>query len=313
VLGWTVSRLAAGLTPGSQPPPLTPGRLLTQWEPSWPPALAVAVVAGLYVLGVRQLQRRGDRWPVGRSISFLGLGLGTVVLCTESSLAAYDEWLFSVHMVQHMVLSILTPVFLALGAPVTLALRTLPRRARGWLLGALHSRLAAVATFPLVAAVLYVGTPWTLYFSGWYEATLRNPLLHDLNHLHFVVVGCLWFWPLLGVDPMPRRLSYPLRLLAVFATLPFHAWLGVAIMSMTSLIAGDWYLGLHRGWGPAPLTDQNIAGGIMWASGDLVALVILGVLFVQWARDSEREGRREDRRQDRLSQRGQAGTPAAWS
>ena len=125
----------------------------------------------------------------------------------------------------------IAPVFLALGAPITLALRTLPPGGRGRLLAVLHSRVARVLTFPVVAGVIFVANPFALYLTGWYEATLRNPLLHDLNHLHFVLVGCLWFWPILGLDPMPNRLPYPLRLLAVFATMPFHAFLGVAIMS----------------------------------------------------------------------------------
>jgi putative copper resistance protein D len=138
-----------------------------------------------------------------------------------------------------------------------------------------------------------------LYFSGLYEATLRSPLLHDLMHLHFVVVGCLFFWPLIGVDPVPGKVAYPLRMLMVFATLPFHAFLGVTIMSQNDLIASDWYTSLHRDWPPAPLDDQHIAGSILWGSGDLVGLVIFAVLFVQWVRSSQREAEREDRRLDR--------------
>jgi putative copper resistance protein D len=203
-------------------------------------------------------------------------------------------------MVQHMVLAMLTPVFLALGAPVTLALRALPRRGRGVLQAGLHSRVAKVVTFPVVAGVLFVANPFALYLTGWYEATLRNPVLHDLNHVHFVLVGCLWFWPLLGLDPMPVRPAYPLRLVAVFATMPLHAFLGVAIMGASTLIAEGFYREVGRTWGPSLAKDQEIAGGLLWASGDLVALVVLGALFVQWARASEREAVREDRRLDRL-------------
>jgi cytochrome c oxidase assembly factor CtaG len=198
------------------------------------------------------------------------------------------------------VLSMVVPIFLALGAPVTLALRTLPRHPRRLLVTALHSRIAKVLTFPLVAMAVFVANPFVLYFTGLYEATLRSAVLHDLNHLHFVLVGCLWFWPLLGLDPMPVRPPYPLRMLAVFATLPFHAFLGVAIMSMTDVIAGDWYASLDRQWGPSAIADQQSAGGILWASGDLIGLLVLGVLFVQWAKAAEREAEREDRRLDRL-------------
>ena len=281
-------------------PPLTPGRFLTTWELPWLPLLGVLVVSGLYLVAVARLRRRGDRWPVGRTVCFVGLGLGSFLLMTTSALAVYDTTLFWVHMVQHMVLAMLTPVFLALGAPVTLALRTLPAGGRRGLLAVLHSRVAKVLTFPAVAGVLFVATPFALYLTGWYEATLRNPWLHDLNHLHFVLVGSLWFWPVLSLDPMPNRIAYPLRLIAVFATMPFHAFLGIAIMSSSTVLAGDWYAELGRTWGPDPLADQQWAGGLLWASGDLVALVVLGALFLQWARASEREAVREDRRLDRL-------------
>jgi putative copper resistance protein D len=286
--------------PGEGPPPLTPLRLLTGWHFELVPAVGVLVVAGLYLYGVHRLRSRGDSWSPWRTVMFVGLGLGSFVVATQSALAAYDTVLFSVHMVQHMVLAMLTPVFLALGAPITLALRTLPRGGRRLLLSAVHSRVAKVLTFPLVAGALFVANPFALYLTGWYEATLRSGLLHDLNHLHFVLIGCLWFWPLLGLDPVPGRIPYPLRLLAVFTTMPLHAFLGVAIMSSTALIAGDWYAEVDRSWGPSLKRDQEIGGGILWATGDLVALVVLGVLFVQWARESAREARREDRRLDRL-------------
>jgi cytochrome c oxidase assembly factor CtaG len=280
--------------------PFTVGRLFTTWEVAWLPIVGVVLLAGIYLYGVSRMRRRGDRWPVNRTIFFVPLGLGSFLLMTTSGLAVYDGTLFWVHMVQHMVLAMVTPVFLALGAPITLALRTLPRTGRRRLVAVLHSRVAKLLTFPVVSGFLFIATPFALYLTGWYEATLRNPLLHELNHIHFVVVGCLWFWPIIGLDPMPNRIPYPLRLLAVFVTMPFHAFLGVAILSQSTVIAGDYYLSLHRSWGPTPLQDQHMAGSVLWATGDIVALVVLAALFVQWARDSEREAAREDRRLDRL-------------
>jgi cytochrome c oxidase assembly factor CtaG len=263
-------------------------------------------VGATYLYGVWVLHRRGDAWPGARTFSFVVLGLGSAALATQSALAAYDTVLLSAHMVQHMVLSMLAPIFLALGAPVTLALRTLTRTPRGWLLALLHSRVASVLAFPAVAFALFVLTPWALYLTGWYEATLRSPYLHEMMHLHFLLVGSLFFWPLLGIDPVPGRVAYPFRMLTVFATLPFHAFLGVTIMSMSALIAADWYTAQARNWGGTPAQDQELAGGLLWGAGDVVGLVIFGVLFVQWVRHSQREAAREDRRLDRLESRARA-------
>ncbi len=280
-------------------PAISLGRLFSAWTFEPVAVALVTVTVAVYVSGVVVLRRRGDHWSSWRTASFVGVGMGSLVVATCSSLATYDTTLLSTHMVQHMVLSMVAPVFMALGAPVTLALRTLPQRPRGWLLTVLHSRVAAVLSFPAVALALFIASPWVLYFSGVYESTLRSGALHDLMHLHFVVVGCLFFWPLLGLDPVPGRVAYPFRMLTVFATLPFHAFLGVTIMAMDTLIAADWYRALHRTWPPTPLDDQHLAGGILWGSGDIVGLVIFGVLFVQWVRESQREAARVDRRLDR--------------
>ena len=276
--------------------------VLTEARPELLPLLLVLVPAALYVFGVRRLQARGDRWPWGRSLSFLVGGLGTIAIATMSGLAAYDESLFAAHMVQHMLLSMVATVFLALGAPITLALRTLPLVHRRRLMAVLHSRVAAVVSHPLVPWLLFVASPFALYFTGWYGATLEDRLLHELLHVHFLLVGSLFFWPLLGVDPVPGRSGHPFRMLLVAATLPFHAFLGVAIMSVEpdgrGLLAGEHYLPLH---GLAEsVFQQQLGGGLLWASGDVVGLLFLAVLLIQWMRASEREAVREDRRLDRL-------------
>jgi putative copper resistance protein D len=226
--------------------------------------------------------------------------MGGLVFATSSGLGTYDTTLLSVHMVQHMLLAMLVPLFLALGAPITLMLRTLPRRPRGWLVAVLHSRAAAVLTFAPLTFLLFVISPWALYFTGWYDASLHSEYVHEAMHLHLVVIGALFFWPLVGIDPVPGRLAYPFRLLLIVLTLPFHAFLGVTIMSQDTLIGGAWYRELPMSWLPDPAADQHLAGGILWASGDLVGLVFVGVLFTQWVRSSIREAAREDRRLDLL-------------
>ena len=284
-------------------PELTAGSFFSQWEIiGWPLVLTVWSI-GLYLLGVRTLRRRGDRWPVGRTVAHLG-AMTTFYVSTASGYAAYDTTVLSVHMGQHMILSMVVPLALALGAPITLALRTLPGTPRGWLLAVLHSRVAKVLSFPPLTFALYVLSPWALYFTGWYDASLDSVFVHEMMHIHLVTVGALFFWPLMGIDPLPGRVDYPFRVMLVVLTLPFHAFLGVTIMGQDALIGGEHYRELARGpmgsWHPNLADDQNLAGGILWGAGDLVGLVFFAVLFTQWVRSSMKEAEREDRRLDRL-------------
>ncbi len=287
-------------------PRFTLGRVITDWGIDPVPFVLTIWVAGLYVVGVAVLRRRGDAWPVGRMMSF-AVGMGAFFFATASGIGRYDTTLISVHMVQHMILSMVVPLSLALGAPVTLALRTLPARPRRWLLAVLHSRVARVLSFSPLTFLLYVISPWALYFSGWYDATLASPLVHEMMHVHLVSVGALFFWPLMGIDPLPGRVDYPFRVLLTVLTLPFHAFLGVTIMGQSTLLGESHYLALREGpmgsWLPDPMEDQHLAGGILWASGDLIGLVFFGVLFVQWVRSSMKEAAREDRRLDLVEAR----------
>ena len=300
---------------GPELPPFAPSRVFSEWGLDALPLVITVWVAGLYLIGVLLLRQRGDRWPLGRTLAFVVGGMGTFYVATSSGLAAYDTTLLSVHMVQHMLLSMVVPLCLALGAPVTLALRTLPRAPRRWLLAVLHSRFAKVLAFPPLALVVYIVSPWALYFSPWYDASLESMYIHEMMHIHLVAVGALFFWPLMGVDPVPGRVDYPFRVLLAVLTLPFHAFLGVTIMGQSSLIAGEHYLALREGpmgsWLPDPLVDQHLAGGILWGTGDLIGLAFFVVLFVQWVRSSMREAAREDRRLDLLEARARraAGVP----
>lgn len=296
---------------GSEVPPFTPAAVLTETDPVTLLALGLLVAAGLYLWGVLRLRRRGDRWPVGRTAAFL-IGLGLIGSVTLSGLAAYDTILLSVHMVQHMVLSMIGPIFLALGAPVTLALRTLTPQPRRTLLAVVHSRVARFLTFPIVSFGLFVANPFVLYFSGLYRATLANEWLHEFVHVHFIVVGCLFFWPLLGIDPLPNRMSYPLRALLMFLSTPFHTVLGLTVMQSADLLGGDWYPALDLAWAD-PYADQRLAGGILWAGGEFVAVAMIGALVIQWMKQSEREARRVDRALDRAEAAHQGETAATGS
>ncbi len=285
----------------------TVGRVFTDWGIDPLPFVLTVWIVGLYLVGVAVLRRRGDAWPIGRTLAFVVAGMGSFFFATASGIGRYDTTLISVHMVQHMILSMLVPLSLALGAPVTLALRTLPPRPRRWLLAVLHSRVAKVLSFPPLTFLLYVISPWALYFSGWYAASLASPFVHEMMHVHLVTVGALFFWPLMGIDPLPGRVGYPFRVLLTVMTLPFHAFLGVTIMGQTTLLGEEHYLALREGpmasWLPPALEDQHLAGGILWGAGDLIGLVFFVVLFVQWVRSSMKEAVREDRRLDLMEAR----------
>jgi putative copper resistance protein D len=282
---------------GADLEPFSPAALFTHAEPLSLAGLALLVSAAAYLWGVEVLRHRGHRWPFPRTVFFLA-GLAAIASVAVSGVAAYDTALISVHMVQHMVLTMVAPILLALGAPVTLALRTLPRDPRRRLLAVLHSRVVRVLTFPLVTFAIFVANPFVLYFSGLYRATLLHPWLHEWVHLHFVVTGCLFFWPLIGLDPLPGRAPYPLRALLMFLSTPFHTVLGLTVMQSATLLGGDWYPSLGLAWAE-PYADQRLAGGILWAGGEFVSVGMLAALVVQWMRHADREAKRIDRALDR--------------
>jgi cytochrome c oxidase assembly factor CtaG len=280
------------------PPPFTAGTIFTQIHLGSLIAVFLLVAAGLYLYGVARMRRRGDHWPPGRTVAFLLGGLGSIALVGVSGIEAYDDTLLSVHMVQHMVLGMLGPIFLALGAPVTLALRTMSPGPRKALLSVLRSRVVKVLTFPLVTFGIFIANPFILYFTNVYRLTLEHAWLHELVHVHFIVTGCLFFWPLLGLDPLPNRWPYPARALLMVLSVPFHTVLGLTIMQSSTLLAGDYYPSLHLPWAD-PKADQVLAGGILWAGGELISVTMLGILVVQWIKQSEREAKRIDRALDR--------------
>lgn len=289
------------------PPPWTGGRVFTAWQFDPWIAVPLILVAAAYVYGTHRLRARGDRWPVGRTVAFVGAGLGSIGVATMGSVGVYDDTLFWPHMVQHMILAMTTPVFLALGAPVTLALRTLPRRGRRALTRALHSRVAKVVTHPVFAFPAFISVLPLLYFTGWYELTLRNTYVHELTHVHFVLVGCLFFWPLLGVDPMPVRMPHIARFMTLLVSMPVHVIVGLSLMMSDQVVAADYYRSLGRHWGITPLQDQHIGGGILWAAADGVSLLYIIVVGIQWMRSDEREARRVDRQLDRAEARRASG------
>jgi putative copper resistance protein D len=264
-------------------------------------AIALAV---LYLMGVGKLKDRGDAWPVGRTVAWLA-GCAVILLATSGGFGRYASAMFSVHMEVHMMLSMLAPVLLVLGGPVLLALRALPVAGkdgapgpREWLLALVRSPLVRVLTNPIVALVLFVGSFYLLYFSGLFDWALDKHWAHLLMNAHFLLVGYTFYWPVIGIDPSPRKLPHIARLGMVFASLPFHAFFGVILMGMQTVIGEPFYQRLALPWTADLLADQRLGGGIAWAAGELPLLIVLVALLVQWAKADDREARRADRRAD---------------
>ncbi|WP_372595212.1 cytochrome c oxidase assembly protein [Actinotalea sp.] len=267
-------------------------------------ALAALSAAVVYLRWVRRLARRGDPWPLGRTVSGL-VGLLVFAWATSGGPAVYGHVLLSAHMIEHMVLMLIVPIFLVLSAPVTLASRALPVRTDGsrgpreWLLGLVHSRWAGVFSLPIVAAVNFAGSMYVFYFTELFRYSLETYIGHVGMVLHFSLAGYLFLNGLIGIDPGPKRPAYPLRLVLLFATMAFHAFFGIALMMDDALLVPDWFGLLGRTWGPSALDDQRIAGEIVWGISEIPMLVVAIVLAVAWTRADERTARRTDRAADR--------------
>ncbi|MGI5441870.1 cytochrome c oxidase assembly protein [Streptomyces shenzhenensis] len=283
-------------------PPFTLGRGLG-W--SVDPFFLVACLLGLglYAWGVVRLRRRGDVWPVARTVSFV-LGVLTIMLVMCTKLNDYGMVMFSVHMVQHMVISMLSPILILLGAPVTLALRALPVAARGHkgprelLLALLHSRYMRVITHPVFTIPMFVASLYALYFTPLFDFLMGSKAGHIAMMVHFLAVGVVFFWPIIGIDPGPHRPGHLMRMLELFAGMPFHAFFGIALM-MGSTPMVDTFRNPPASLGIDALADQSAAGGIAWAFSEIPSVLVLIALLFQWHGSEQRQAKRKDRAADR--------------
>jgi len=296
---------AYGLTGRPAPEgPLSGSDWLTVWHIDWL-WFAVSVLAvALYLLGVRRLRARGDSWPVLRTTGWV-LGWAIFVWATCGAPGVYGRVLFSAHMLMHMTVSMVAPILMVLAAPVTLSLRTLtPRRdntlgPRELVLGLVHSRFLTVIGNPVVAAALFFGSMVAFYFSPLFELALRTHTGHVLMTTHFLLVGYLFVWVLVGIDPGPRRWPPSLRLVILFVTISFHAFFGVALTTGTALLAPTFYQSLHLPWAVDVLADQRNGGAVAWGVGELPTLVLALLVTVAWVRSDRAETKRLDRQADR--------------
>ncbi|WRZ94336.1 cytochrome c oxidase assembly protein [Streptomyces sp. NBC_01007] len=284
-------------------PPFTLGRGL-EWSADPFFLVACLLGLGLYGWGAVRLARRGDTWPWGRTASFV-VGVLTVLLITCTRLNDYGMAMFSVHMVQHMVISMLSPILILLGAPITLALRALPVAAkrgskgpRELLLMFLHSRYMRIITHPAFTIPLFIASLYALYFSPVFDFLMGSTTGHIVMMCHFLAVGLVFFWPIMGVDPGPHRPGYLMRMLELFAGMPFHAFFGIALM-MASQPMVESYKNPPASLGIDALADQTAAGGIAWAFSEIPSVLVLLALLFQWYSSEQRQAKRQDRAADR--------------
>jgi cytochrome c oxidase assembly factor CtaG len=282
---------------GTVPPEPTALAFLLDWrfDPTvWLPALVAVLV---WRSGVARVNRAHPAHPVApaRTVAWL-LGVATIVIALDSGIERYDTTLFSDHMVQHLLLTLVAPPLLLVAGPITLLLRVSSAETRRrWILPVLHSRVVRALSFPVVSWVLFASVMWGTHFSPIFDISLENELVHRLEHALFLISALLFWWPVVGPDPAPWRMRQAVRLLYVGLQMPQNTFLAVAIyMSTTPLYSH--YVTTVRNWGPTPLADQQIAGGIMWVGGDFAFLIALILLMREWMRDDERSAIGEDRR-----------------
>ncbi len=287
--------LAHGGTVPDVPPDVT--NLVFGWSGDplvWLPAIAALV---LWWLGVRSVNRAHPANPVPRSRSVAwALGVLVVVFALDSGIERYDTTLFWVHMLQHMLLTLVAPLLLLSAGPITMLLRAAsPGTRRRWILPLLHARVVRFLSFPVVSWLLFAGVMWASHFSPLFDAALENEWVHRIEHGLFLSAALLFWWPVVGPDPSPWRMRPAAKVLYVGLQMPQNTFLALAI-SMSSVPLYQHYVTTGRTWGPTPLEDQQIAGGIMWLGGDLVFLTVVILAVVAWMRDDERRTVGEDRR-----------------
>ncbi len=292
------------LTGAKLPPEPTMWTWATTFKPDILWILITAALAGFYLVGVWRLKQRGDSWSWARTASWLA-GVGLLAYITNGYFSAYEQYLFSAHMLAHMLLAMGVPVLLVPGAPVTLLARSVSKRqddsrgVREWILWAIHTKYAQFISHPLVAATMFASSLVIFYFTPIFGWATREHIGHQWMIVHFVITGYLFVQAIIGIDPGPSRFGYPQRLMLLIGTLAFHAFFGLAVMNSTTLLLADWFGAMGRTWGEDPLTDQQTGGGIAWGLGELPTAAITLIVAIQWARSDERDAKRLDRASDR--------------
>ena len=282
----------------------TTGTLILGWQ--FEPFFLVGgvVAAALYIAGVMRLRARGDSWHPGRTISWL-IGVSAIIWATNSGMALYSQVSFSIHMFQHMLLSMIAPILLVMGTPITLALRALRpapdgrRGPREWIVWGINSPVSRFVTHPLWVLFIFTFGLYGLYYTWVFGWLMGSHLGHLAMQVHFLAAGYLFAYVVLGLDPAPRVLQPWLRMLMLLMAMSLHSFFAVPIMMSDMVFAGEWYTQVQPPWIDSLVVETRTAGGIAWAIAEVPSLMLLLALGVQWARSSDREARRYDRQADR--------------
>ncbi len=262
------------------------------------------IAAALYIAGVVKMRKEGHEWPVLRTVSWLA-GISLVIWCTNAGIATYSQVSVSLHMVQHMTLTMLAPILLVMGAPATLALRTLPtskgheRGPREWLVWFLNSWITRILTNPFYVFIVYVIGLYGLYLTPAFGWLMGSHVGHIVMQVHFVLAGYLFYWVLIGIDPRPHPLPYWGRLLMLLLALGVHGFFAVILMMSSVPLAPEWYSIVRPEWVTDPLQDSLYGGQVAWGLSEIPTLIVLIAIAVQWARSDERDAKRLDRQADR--------------
>jgi cytochrome c oxidase assembly factor CtaG len=275
-------------------------QLAGDWSISPAALVGVLLAGGAYLAGAR---RAAPRWPHRRTAAFLA-GLAVLVLASQSGIDGWSERLLSVHMLQHLLIIAPAALLLVTGAPVTLALRALPRGGRDGLVRLLHARAVRVLAHPVTALSLFSVVVVATHVPSVYDAALRDPYVHALEHAVYLWTALLFWAPVVAADPLPHRLS-PVGHVGylLVAMIPMSA-VGAALLS-TDTVAYAPYLGPARTLGISALADQRSGATIMWLGGTLV--LVAATLAAAWTALLREE--RRARAREAQADRGALGAP----
>ena len=270
--------------------PLNAHTAFTEWEFAPVVTVAVALFAVLYAIGIWRVHRRhpSNPWPLLRSVAYYA-GLLAVVIATQSSVGAYDDVLFSVHMVQHLLLIMVAPPLLVVGRPVTLLLHASRNPLHRWTLAVIRSRIVTALTCTPVAAVIYAATIVGTHLTGFMNVTLHHENVHNAEHVLYLVAGYLYFLPLLGSEPIRWKMSFPSRFLLLALSMPVDTFVGVVLLQANHELFPA-YADTSRTWGPSLLSDLHLGGAIMWVGGDAIMFVLILCVFVMFLLDKQAAG-----------------------